>query len=492
MALIKCPECGHTVSDKAKSCPNCGYALEKTVLESSISKKKKYIIPIVFGVIVVAIGIGFATSRKKVTYTIKEMADNESPVFQNVPEELSYHVGDEVDFKKVLADAGVSITDNIDNDMSYQVDSSNVQFDVPGDYKITLTAKDQAENETKEEIPVHIEDYETHKAYKAATSLTKESLTQTSTGSYKYDGIHISDSELEDLEAGTMYRSISKQLEGFYLFGNMLYNNWNVDLVQTVFGIEKPQSYSEMKPYVDNIFPFVTPNSTLPQVLSWIQKCSTVTGEFNYETAYFSFTISDLTKTASELGITEKMLGYVLAVIDEYSPEITFSANTYSCEIQVVGNAAKQDKNTLTYDDLMNSLDGVSSPSDTENVKQVLDSNGEECFRWAFYDESVDTSKEGVINTNRNVRIGMSYNTVIYNYGYGAEGSVSFSFDDPIIDVLNDALESQGDDSINFYKEQAVRYMAYKTADGLYELIFIFDSDDNVSWIIFDNSPTYS
>lgn len=28
MALIKCPECGHGVSDKAKSCPNCGYFFE--------------------------------------------------------------------------------------------------------------------------------------------------------------------------------------------------------------------------------------------------------------------------------------------------------------------------------------------------------------------------------------------------------------------------------------------------------------------------------
>lgn len=24
-ALIKCPECGHQVSDKARSCPECGY-----------------------------------------------------------------------------------------------------------------------------------------------------------------------------------------------------------------------------------------------------------------------------------------------------------------------------------------------------------------------------------------------------------------------------------------------------------------------------------
>ena len=28
MAMMKCPECGHAISDKAKSCPNCGYVLE--------------------------------------------------------------------------------------------------------------------------------------------------------------------------------------------------------------------------------------------------------------------------------------------------------------------------------------------------------------------------------------------------------------------------------------------------------------------------------
>lgn len=27
MVLIKCPECNHDVSDKALSCPNCGYPL---------------------------------------------------------------------------------------------------------------------------------------------------------------------------------------------------------------------------------------------------------------------------------------------------------------------------------------------------------------------------------------------------------------------------------------------------------------------------------
>ncbi len=30
MALIKCPECGRSVSDRAKSCPSCGYVIGGT------------------------------------------------------------------------------------------------------------------------------------------------------------------------------------------------------------------------------------------------------------------------------------------------------------------------------------------------------------------------------------------------------------------------------------------------------------------------------
>lgn len=32
MALINCPECGHQVSDKAATCPNCGVTLNQNVV----------------------------------------------------------------------------------------------------------------------------------------------------------------------------------------------------------------------------------------------------------------------------------------------------------------------------------------------------------------------------------------------------------------------------------------------------------------------------
>lgn len=49
MALMKCPECGLQVSDKALSCPHCGYPLDSAV------KKKK--------------GRGPAAKRKRLPYS---------------------------------------------------------------------------------------------------------------------------------------------------------------------------------------------------------------------------------------------------------------------------------------------------------------------------------------------------------------------------------------------------------------------------------------
>lgn len=58
MALIKCPECGKEVSDSAKTCPNCGYPIAKTVAaqeKTTVSKKSKWSKIILWFVIVYGI-----------------------------------------------------------------------------------------------------------------------------------------------------------------------------------------------------------------------------------------------------------------------------------------------------------------------------------------------------------------------------------------------------------------------------------------------------
>ena len=39
MALTKCPECGNTISDKAISCPHCGYVIKQQVNNLNTPKK---------------------------------------------------------------------------------------------------------------------------------------------------------------------------------------------------------------------------------------------------------------------------------------------------------------------------------------------------------------------------------------------------------------------------------------------------------------------
>lgn len=41
MALIKCPECGREISDKAKNCINCGYPIQEYLEERKIKKLKE-------------------------------------------------------------------------------------------------------------------------------------------------------------------------------------------------------------------------------------------------------------------------------------------------------------------------------------------------------------------------------------------------------------------------------------------------------------------
>lgn len=58
MALIKCPECGREVSNKATACPNCGYALNKSNGNIAPKSNKKWIVTVVAAVLVIAFGIG--------------------------------------------------------------------------------------------------------------------------------------------------------------------------------------------------------------------------------------------------------------------------------------------------------------------------------------------------------------------------------------------------------------------------------------------------
>lgn len=205
MALIKCPECGKEISDAAESCPNCGYPIkgQQQIGDSDglgkgqETKKLKTVLFIVVGIILVVIVCGGSLLFKK-GGLIDKLTDKEAPKFENVPTELTFNVDDDVKFNDIVKEKNIKVTDNVDTDIEIKIDSSQVKLDVPGKYLITLSARDKAKNIGKVEVPVYVNDYETHKEYLAAITLEKSKLDKSSSGSYQYEGITVPDSEVRE------------------------------------------------------------------------------------------------------------------------------------------------------------------------------------------------------------------------------------------------------------------------------------------------------
>lgn len=68
MSLIKCPECSKKISDKAKSCPNCGYKIRKT--KKSEAKKT---IKDIFQIIGMLHVLGFFSLHKNIFILIASL-----------------------------------------------------------------------------------------------------------------------------------------------------------------------------------------------------------------------------------------------------------------------------------------------------------------------------------------------------------------------------------------------------------------------------------
>lgn len=92
MALIKCPECGKEISDKAKKCPNCGHVLTRvnddvekldetekfTAIKENHPKKNNKVIALLVGLCAISLCgnvIQFAAFNKNGTEAVNKKAD---------------------------------------------------------------------------------------------------------------------------------------------------------------------------------------------------------------------------------------------------------------------------------------------------------------------------------------------------------------------------------------------------------------------------------
>lgn len=168
----------------------------------------------------------------------------------------------------------------------------------------------------------------TEEYFEIATNLTSDKVTYKNKG-YYYSVYRIPseyNNNLKDygkFESNVLYYSMANYLDGF----SVNLNSGSAYSMQMV-GV-KTNTREEFQPYYDNLSQFIltkhTEQDALIVLMNKFQSNSRVAGEFNYDSRIFSFTINDCTACASEMGVSEESLGFILAFLTAYGSEISFS-----------------------------------------------------------------------------------------------------------------------------------------------------------------------
>lgn len=248
-----------------------------------------------------------------------EMDDESSVIESGGLYDSSYYVSgkdlvksEATEFKK--ANCTFSIEDESENEIMEQ--EIVIDFDVFEPY--------DPEDITYEEDTSDAYSTVVYDAYEEAKAIDDSNIVKSEYNT-TYNGIQIISEEEQWLEDGAVYRSLAKKIEGFYMGAN------NNNTISFICGIDESLSRDEMTPYVDTASRVVTRENTLQSVMSAFQEANSIEGNFDFDNNIYDFEITNLESASDELGITPKMLGYTLAMLDEYAPTVEFGDNTYQC-----------------------------------------------------------------------------------------------------------------------------------------------------------------
>ncbi|MGX8852826.1 hypothetical protein [Amedibacillus sp. YH-ame10] len=170
--------------------------------------------------------------------------------------------------------------------------------------------------------------------YNIATSITKDDLKRDKLGLYSLGDITLTSNDCEwidnplnkkgSVNQGAFYRKMATSLEGFKLG----FNN-GISITQHILG-EIALNGTVIRPRVDELSSYIVEKDSLKPVMNKFKSLSTITGTINVDANSYDFTITDLTACTEELKISEEMLGYILAMLDEYAPTVSFDGNSYT------------------------------------------------------------------------------------------------------------------------------------------------------------------
>ena len=116
MALIRCPECGKEISDKASSCPNCGCPIsgleglvelskqKEKEIEQVHSENKRTVIGIIIAVLVIASIIGIVYYKSTEVDRARERLQKSKESYQETQKEIE-ELQRQIDFNNRLIDS---------------------------------------------------------------------------------------------------------------------------------------------------------------------------------------------------------------------------------------------------------------------------------------------------------------------------------------------------------------------------------------------------
>lgn len=527
MALMQCPECGNKVSDKAEKCPKCGCPVSRiNELQRSKKEKNGYLVAGIIAVFVIGgAGIFFGTSDmrqynqalknyKKGDYEIATKEFKELKTYKDsknmykesrhmlkvsndkdIPEivlsenELNFYTGDSFDFDE-WAESNVLVTDNVTEKIDYSVSGDTIDMEKSGKYVVEISATDEAGNTATEEVTVNVSEKpsKVYEAYVDAKNVRVDSLKKnSSTGRYSYNGIGIIASETdwldtawgknaEYLDSAALFRSLAKKVEGFYALGKSMYGNWKGN-VPTIFNIDAPGSWDEMKPYVDKIFPYMISKNYLKPMVYSFSKLSSFEGKIDFENGVYDFKINDVEKAATELGVNDEMFGYMLAALEDYAPEVSFEGKQYQFSLKSNIQAGK-----VTYDDY-NAYNSDGEHIEKFTYNYLKDTYGEDGgYQYFFFDEDIDPTEEGVITTARGIQIGSGKELVTAMYGKPSK-EVSNKKKNALKEEMEYALSEE---YYNCYNDVCENILVYNYEDKG-QITFWIDKNNEVSGLGYSN-----
>lgn len=185
-------------------------------------------------------------------------------------------------------------------------------------------------------------------AYNKAINLTKADLTKGYAigdfSTWEYKGVSLTYEDCEFINAdynsqgkvnqGAVYRALADSLQDLIKLDAQNKSVKYKDDAAIILGAV-PETQEDFITIAGKVSVFITADDSLINIMKAFESIESIDGTFDYNGNKYEFVISDVITCADELGVSDEMLGYMLALFNEYPADIAFENSTCSFSLTV-------------------------------------------------------------------------------------------------------------------------------------------------------------